>query len=107
MKTFNKLNSIRAFERTNMSYLQTLEDYDLVCEIGTGQEAGAPVIAKALVDGHLGAPATIRRRLERLVKLGVVTKTKSKEDQRMALLYLTKDAIKAYGKLEKHIDRLG
>lgn len=62
--------------------------------------------AKSLVDGHIGAPATIRRRLERLVKLGVVTKTKSKEDQRTALLFLTKDTQKAYGKLEKHIERL-
>ena len=50
----------------------------MVCEIGAAQETGTLIIAKNLLEANLGAPATIRRRLERLVKLGIVTKTKGK-----------------------------
>lgn len=106
MTIFKKLNSIRAFQRTNMSYLESLEDYDMVCEIGSAQEAGTLILAKHLVEGSLGAPATLRRRLDRLVKLGIVTKTRGKDDERTAPLQLSRDAIKAYGRLEKFIDRL-
>ena len=106
MKIFEKLNSIRAFQRTNMPYLESLEDYDIVCEIGAAQEGGMVFIPKRLIEDNLGAPATIRRRLDRLVKLGIVTKGQGKDDHRTAPLQLTRDAIKAYAKLEKLIERL-
>ncbi len=106
MKTFEKLNRIRAFQRQHMPYLKALEAYDMICEIGTAQEKGTLILAKHLIEDNLGANATLRRHLERLVKLGIVTKSKGKDDERTAPLHLSKDALKAYGKLEKFIERL-
>ena len=103
MKTFKLLNNLRVFQRAHMPYLQTLEDYDIVCEVGTAQEAGRPFFAKHLVEDRLGAPATITRRLNRLVKLGIVTRVRDYEDGRMASLRLPADVLKAYGKLAKVI----
>ena len=64
------------------------------------------LLAKQLVEGQMGAAATIRRRLDRLVKLGIVTKTIGTNDQRTAPLHLSREALKAYAKLEKHMERL-
>lgn len=106
MKIFEKLNRIRVHQRTHLQFLESLEDYDIVCEIGNAQEAGKFMTAKQLLLCELGAPATLRRRLERLVKLGVVTKQRNLNDGRMAELRLAPDILKAYAKLGKMIERL-
>ena len=49
MKIFEKLNSIRAYQRTHLQFLESLEDYDIVCEIGAAQEAGKFMTAKQLL----------------------------------------------------------
>src|SRR5271157_3177203 len=73
MKIFEKLNTIRAYQRAHLQFLESLEDYDIVCEIGAAQEAGKFMTAKQLLLCDLGAPATLRRRLERMVKMGIIT----------------------------------
>ena len=105
-KIFEKLNKIRAYQRANLPFLESLEDYDIICEIGNAQEAGTFTTAKQLLLYQLGAPATLRRRLERMVKLGVVTKARNAQDGRMAELRLAPDVLKTYAKLGKHIDKL-
>ena len=106
MKIFEKLNKIRAYQRANLSFLESLEDYDIICEIGNAQEAGTFTTAKQLLLCQIGAPATLRRRLERMVNLGVVTKARNAQDGRMAELRLVPDVLKAYAKLGKHIEKL-
>ena len=105
MKIFEKLNTIRAHQRAHLSFLESLEDYDLVCEIGNAQESGKFMTAKQLLLCGLGAPATLRRRLERLVKMGIVTKRRNLHDGRMAELRLAPDILRAYAKLGKLMDR--
>ena len=106
MKIFEKLNKIRAHQRANLAFLESLEDYDIVCEIGNAQEAGTFMTAKQLLLCQLGAPATLRRRLERMVKLGVVNKVRNAQDGRMAELRLAPDILRAYAKLAKYIEKL-
>jgi DNA-binding MarR family transcriptional regulator len=105
MKIFEKLNAIRSYQRTHLLFLESLEDYDIVCEIGAAQEAGKFMTAKQLLLCDLGAPATLRRRLERMVKMGIVTKRRNVHDGRMAELRLAPDILRAYAKLGKLVDR--
>src|SRR5271166_5611522 len=105
MKIFEKLNTIRAYQRAHLQFLESLEDYDIVCEIGAAQEAGKFMTAKQLLLCDLGAPATLRRRLERMVKMGIITKRRNLHDGRMAELRLASDVLKSYAKLGKAIDR--
>lgn len=105
MKIFEKLNSIRAYQRAHLQFLESLEDYDIVCEIGAAQESGKFMTAKQLLLCGLGAPATLRRRLERMVKMGIVTKRRNLHDGRMAELRLAPDILRSYAKLGKAIDK--
>ena len=65
----------------------------------------SPRNTKQLLLCDLGAPATLRRRLERMVKMGIVTKRRNLHDGRMAELRLAPDVLRAYAKLGKLIDR--
>lgn len=77
-----------------------------MCEIGAAQEAGKFMTAKQLLLCDLGAFATLRRRLERMVKMGIVTKRRNVHDGRdMAELRLAPDILRAYAKLGKLVDR--
>ncbi|MEK7752747.1 MAG: hypothetical protein AAB654_12575 [Acidobacteriota bacterium] len=55
----------------------------LIVEIGHHQEQGRPLTMKGLLLLKLGAPATVRRRLQRLVGLGLVHKRGANHDRRI------------------------
>ena len=63
---FAKLRALREFERRHLKQLSTVEDLDLVCEIGFHQEKGQPLSIKQLYLLNLASVATIQRRLRRL-----------------------------------------
>jgi hypothetical protein len=77
---------MRRFQKTQLPFLQTLQDYALVTEIGFHQEQGAPLSPKQLFLAEIGSAATVQRRLARLKKLGVVLQLKRDDDRRMARL---------------------
>ena len=104
MRIFEKLHSVRTYQRTHMPYLESLEDYDIVCEIGHAQEKGKAFTPSHLLACQLGSPATVRRRLTRLVKLKVVVSKPHAEDGRLVLLSLSRGTIKAYEKLQSQIN---
>ena len=62
----------RPFERRHLKQLSTVEDLDLVCEIGFHQEQGQPLSIKQLYLLNLASVATIQRRLRQAVGKGVV-----------------------------------
>ena len=64
---FAKLRALREFERRHLKQLSTVEDLDLVCEIGFHQEKGQPLSIKQLYLLNLASVATIQRRLRRLL----------------------------------------
>lgn len=100
MKTLTKLNYLRVRQRAGMPYLQSLEDYDIVCVIGQAQELQIDCTAAQVLNCNLGTAVTVRRRLARLIRLGVVQRSRDKKDGRRALLKLSHMTINAYNKLQ-------
>jgi hypothetical protein len=96
MKLFDRLKALRAFERTHLPFLKTIEDFDLICEIGFHQERGATITLKELFLADIGAVATIQRRLARLRRLGVVKHLRHDGDGRVVELMLSPDVWAVY-----------
>lgn len=49
MRTFERLRTVRAFERRALPYVKSLEDWDLLIEIGYHQEQGKLINLKQLL----------------------------------------------------------
>jgi|SRR5687768_6285710 DNA-binding MarR family transcriptional regulator len=98
MPVFARLRAMRAFEKRHLDFLQTLEDYDLVQEIGYHQERGKPLTMKALYLLDLASVATVQRRLRRLRQLGAVQQIRSESDGRALELCLTPKVQKTFAK---------
>lgn len=96
MQIFERLIRIREFERRSLPQLETLEDYDIVIEIGFHQKAGNPLTFKALLRDEIGAVATVRRRVQRLRALGLVLSTKSTLDRRATFLTLSPELLRQF-----------
>ena len=89
LSIFRALRAIRAFEKRELPFLETLEDRDLVVEIGYHQAAGVPVTLKQLFLLDIGSVATVQRRLRRLRRLGMVQQRRSAKDARALELSLS------------------
>jgi hypothetical protein len=87
------------FRRKHLPFLRTLEDQDLVREIGYHQERGEPLTMKVLLLEGIASPATVQRRLARLRKLGIVEPARASHDARVVKLKLSRRTIQAYRKL--------
>ena len=83
---FQQLRRLQAFRQKQFPCLQTHIDCLLVVEIGYYQEQGRPLTIKRLLLLNLGAPATVRRRLQRLIDLGMVHKFRANHDRRICHL---------------------
>jgi DNA-binding MarR family transcriptional regulator len=96
MGVFETLRALRGFERRYLPFVKTLEDFDLLLEIGYHQEQGRSVTLKELLLAGIGSIATVQRRLSTLRQIGVVQMTRSKEDARTVELLLSPKVSKAY-----------
>lgn len=102
MQTFGHLSKIRAFERTHLSFLVTIEDFDIVRVIGLRQELNEPLLLKQLYLEGIGSIATVTRRLSRLRVRGHVIAMPHGEDRRAVALVLSsqmQSIYLRYGKL--------
>jgi len=98
MSVFAKLRALRVFEKRHLDFLQTLEDFDLVREIGYHQERGDPLTMKALYLLDLASVATVQRRLRRLRQFGAVQQIRSESDGRALELCLTPKVQKTFAR---------
>jgi DNA-binding MarR family transcriptional regulator len=103
---FQRLRKLQAFEQKHFPYLQSPLDSVLIAEIGYHQEQGRPLTIKGLLLLKLGAPATVRRRLQRLVGLGLVHKRRVSHDRRICYLEIDSVVRTTYAKYLKLISRL-
>lgn len=103
---FYRFRRLQAFERQYLPYLQSPVDSVLIAEIGDHQERGRPLTVKGLLLLKLGAPATVGRRLRRLVRLGVVHKHPVRHDRRISQLEIDSEVRRTYVKYAKLISRL-
>ena len=98
LRTFRALKAAGDYRRRHLPFLKTLEDQDLVREIGLGQAMGHPLSLKQLFSHGIGSVATVQRRLARLRRLGIVEQAKSAHDKRVVKLMLTPAARRLYGR---------
>ena len=87
MKTFQALKELHEFRRHHLPFLKTVEDLELVREIGLHQARGRPLMLKTLFLQGIGSVATVQRRLTRLNRLGVIQRSRAAHDKR--ILHLT------------------
>ena len=85
--------------------LETREDLMILLEVGRYQEAGIPLTVKALMVSGLGAPATVARRLRRLVDEKMIAKREVKFDGRHLRLVLTAAARRGIDRAVREIDQ--
>lgn len=103
---FQRLRRLHAFEKQHLACIQSPLDSVLIIEIGYYEEQGRPLTIKGLLLLNLGAPATVRRRIQRLVGLGVVHKRGVNHDRRICHLEIDPEVRMTYAKYLKLISRL-
>ena len=103
---FQDLRRLAAYKQKHFPCLQSAIDSVIVVEIGYYQEQGRPLTIKGLLLLKLGAPATVRRRLQRLVDLGLVHKRRVSHDRRICHLEIDPAMRLRFAKYLKLILRL-
>jgi len=103
---FQQLRRLQAFTQKHFPCLQSAIDSALIVEIGYYQEQGRPLTLKGLLLLKLGAPATVRRHLQRLVDLGLVHKLRANHDRRISHLEIDPAVRIRFAKYLKLILRL-
>jgi hypothetical protein len=101
MGIFEKLKTVRDFERRRLPLLDTLEDFDIVQEIGFHQDAGMPLSLMRLFRLGVGSAPTVQRRLKRLKALGLVVQRPCVEDGRAIQLSLSTGLRRIYREYER------
>jgi DNA-binding MarR family transcriptional regulator len=81
-RIFERLRALKEFEKQHLGVLASVEDQNLVREIGYHQSLGAPLTLKQLFLQDIGSVATVQRRLRRLRQLGVLEQRRSRSDRR-------------------------
>ena len=103
---FQQLRRLQALTQKYFPCLQTHVDSMLIVEIGYHEEQGRPLTIKSLLLLKFGAPATVLRRLQRLVGLGLVHKRRANHDKRIYLLEIDPAVRIRFAKYLKLIMRL-
>jgi len=98
-RTFQALKALNNFRGQHLPYLRTIEDIELLHEIGLHQAAGRPLTLKTLFLQGIGTVATVQRRLSRLKRLGVVQQTRADHDRRLVNLTVTPEVWAVYSRM--------
>jgi hypothetical protein len=98
MKLFAGLKKLREFERLQLPFLKSVVDFDIVIEVGFGQEQGQPLTLKQLLLLNYCSRTTVRRKLARLIEQGIVIQRKHANDHRSSLLIISPSTVKLLGK---------
>ena len=102
MKIFQRLTQIAEFRRRHLPFVQTIEDLDVLREIGLHQACKRPLTLKLLFLKGIGSVATVQRRVARLRRLGVVHQSKAAHDKRLVTLRLSPSVWRSF----THLSRL-
>lgn len=104
MRVFERLRALRDFERQHLPFLQTVQDFDLVVEIGLHEIRGRPLSLKHLYLAGIGGVATLQRRLARLKRLGMVKHQRVMGDRRHHELTLSGELGKVFALYNAHLN---
>ena len=103
---FRQLRKLQAFELEHLAYIQSPLDSVLIAEVGFHQQQGRPLSIKGLLLLKVGAPATVQRRLARLVGLAVIHKRPVSHDRRICHLEIDPEVRATYARYLKLMSRL-
>lgn len=87
---YGLLKKLGRFESRSFPAIACPEDRDIVLAVGEAQASGQRISFKQLDASDICSTATLRRRLYRLIKLGVLLRQTSAEDRRVAWLVLSR-----------------
>jgi len=104
-RVFAALRALRALEKHNVPSIRTLEDRDLLCEIGYRQASGAAMCLKQVLLLGLGSPSTVQRQIRRLHLAGAIALRPSSNDGRMVEVILTASALRGFAALSALLPR--
>src|SRR3982751_1218404 len=96
MGSFDALRAIRQFEKQHLSFIRTMQDLEIVREIGFHQEAGKPLTLNQLLSLGIGSVPTVQRRLVQLKALGIVQPRRLAHDRRSFALLLSPQVLKTH-----------
>jgi DNA-binding MarR family transcriptional regulator len=102
---FYSLWLLSIFQRKHLHMLQTLVDYSLVIEVGFHQKNGNPLTLKQLFLLDLAAPSTVQRRLNRLIRLGMIDKEVNPADRRMVEMKISPSADRLLARYTRLIEQ--
>jgi hypothetical protein len=92
------LMALRGLQRSALSFIATLEDYDIFVVCAYHYLAGKPVNLKCLLSYEIGPSKTIQRRLDRLKRLHILRERVDSADRRTKWLDLEERIV---GRLEE------
>jgi len=95
-RAIGRLRGMRAFERRHLHPLRTLEDRDLVCEIGYHQGHHRPLTLRQIYGMEIGSVATVQRRLRRLRHEGWIRQARSERDRRTLEFALSPKSLQVF-----------
>jgi|ERR1700722_2332753 len=98
MQLFAGLRKIRAFQKLQLPFLQTVSDFDIILEIGYAEERGRPLSLKQLFLFNISSRTTVRRKLASLTAQGIVTRRKDENDNRASVLTISSSTVKLLSK---------
>jgi len=94
MKLFAGLKKIREIEKLQLPFLKSVDDFDIVIEIGYAEEQGQPLTLKQLFLLNICSRTTVRRKLATLIEQGFVIRRKLVSDHRASLLMISPSGVK-------------
>jgi DNA-binding MarR family transcriptional regulator len=95
-RAIEKLRAMRAFERQHLPCIATIQDLDLLCEIGYHQGRRQPLTLKRLLLAGIGSVPTVQRRLRRLHESDCIQRTRCERDRRNMELRLSARILKVF-----------
>lgn len=98
---FGRLTQLAEYRRRHLPFIRTLEDLELVREIGLHQSNGEPTTLKMLFLKGIGSVATVQRRVSRLKRLGVIQQSRVEHDKRLVRLVLSPPVWRSYDQLNR------
>jgi hypothetical protein len=99
LRIFKRLKVLAEFRKSHLPFVTTLEDMDLMREIGLHQAEGEPLTLKLLFLKGIGSVATVQRRLTRLKRLGVVHQSKADHDKRLVKLTISPQVWRLFARM--------
>ena len=103
--TFMKLKAARE-HLVLLPGLKTYKDFDIAIEIGHHEKIGKPLSLKQLLLLDVGAPSTVQRHLNKLIKNGFVIKGAHPKNQRIVQFTLSEKAHKSFISCYKQLQQV-